>query len=321
MVINIEKVIANLKENDNIVLLCHKSPDGDTIGSAFGLMYILLDMGKNVRVECEDEFPKGLIFAVGEYEIPEFEPSYVISVDISDVALMGEEISKKYADRVDMAIDHHRTHKSFAKEEYVVPTAAATAEIIYYIAKEMKIDITKRIANSIYLGLATDTGCFKYSNVTKNTFYAAGDLSELGADTAIINKRVFDTKSRKRVEIEGIVASSIEYYFDDKCAIVKLPFDFAEKHGADDEDMAGVTNIPRQIEGVEISAIIKEKDDGICKISVRAEEYINAALVCNAFDGGGHYAAAGCRIEGNLDTAKEKLLAVIEKRLREVNVI
>ncbi len=330
MVIDLQKVILNLKQNNNIAILAHKNPDGDTIGSSFALMYALSSMGKRSRVLCNDEYPKDLIFAVGvyseedfepEYSEEDFEPEYVVSVDISDSQLLGSDIFNKYANKVDMAIDHHRTHKSFAKEEYIQPTAAATAEIIYEIILSLGVKITKEIANCIYLGISTDTGCFKYSNVTKHTFYVAGELVEAGADTAKINKRIFDTKSRKQVEVESIIANSIKYYFDDKCAVVQIPVDFLETHGATEDDMCNVTNIPRQIDGVEISVVIKEKEDGVCKASVRCDETINAALICQTFGGGGHYAAAGCVIPGNLDTAEKMLIDAIEKRLKEINVI
>ncbi len=321
MVIDLQKVIFNLKQNDNIVILAHKNPDGDTIGSSFALMYALQSMGKKARVLCNDDYPKDLIFAVGDYSEESFEAEYVVSADISDIQLLGNDVLNKYEDKIDMAIDHHRTHKSFAKEEYVQPTAAATAEIIYEIIKLLGVKITEKIANCIYLGISTDTGCFKYSNVTKHTFYVAGELVEAGANTAKINKRIFDTKSRKQVEVESIIVNSIKYYFDDMCAIVQIPADFLETHGATEDDMCNVTNIPRQIEGVEISVIIKEKEDGICKVSVRCDETINAALICQTFGGGGHYAAAGCVIGGDLDTAEKILIDVIEKRLKEINIV
>ena len=160
----------------------------------------------------------------------------------------------------------------------------------------MNISIDKNIANAIFTGISTDTGCFKYSNADAESYQMAAEMIAYGADSFFINRLMFDTKSRSRLELERLALNSLKYYNDEKIAVIFITKEMLEKSGADDNDTEGISGIPRQIEGVKIGITIREKDNCNFRISVRSAGDIDVSEICSQFGGGGHKAAAGCTI-------------------------
>jgi phosphoesterase RecJ-like protein len=175
----------------------------------------------------------------------------------------------------------------------------------------MNIDITKQIADCLYTGVSTDTGCFRYTNTTADTLRIAADLLELGADNVFINKVMFETKTKKKIALEREIYDTIEYCCDDKCAIISVTSEMKKKLGVGDDELEGLASIPRQIEGVLVGITMRERDEGGFKVSVRSDSHVNAAEFCARFGGGGHAAAAGCTVKGSLEEAKARLIAEI----------
>lgn len=297
--------------NDNILILCHKSPDGDTLGCAFSLYHALTKLGKTARVECSDEFPKRYSQVYGDYKNKDFEPKYIVAVDIADTQLFGEKI-EKYMNDVDVCIDHHPSNTFYAKATLLNSKAAAACEVMYEVITSLGVDIDENIANSIYTGVLTDTGCFKYSNTSANTHIIAAKMIEAGADYAEINRKLFDTKTKSRLLIEKEVIEGLQYYFDNKCAIINISDELLKRTGVSDDEVDGLSALPRQIEGVEVGVTLKEKDCGF-KVSLRTTSYIDACEVCKALGGGGHARAAGCFIKGDLETAIKKVVNEVGK--------
>ena len=225
---------------------------------------------------------------------------------------MGEN-QEKYSGKVDLCIDHHGSNNFIAPLKLVESTAAANCEIIYKLLREMNIDFTKQIANCLYTGVSTDTGCFRYTNTTPETMRIAAELMELGCDTAYINKAMFETKSKRKIRLEREIYDTINYCADGKCAIIYVTQEMMKKLGLGDDELEGLASIPRQIEGVLIGATMREKEDGCFKISVRTNENVNASDFCAQFGGGGHSAAAGCTIEGDLKSVMDKIVKAAEE--------
>ena len=171
------------------------------------------------------------------------------------------------------------------------------------------------IASCLYTGIATDTGCFRYTNTTPKTHMIAAKLMEYDFPYGDINYNLFDLKSRGRIELEQSIMNNMEYYSKDRIAMVCLTTELIKQHEGkvDIEDFNGLASMPRQIEGVLIGVTVKQKGESTFKVSMRSAEPINAAKICALFGGGGHARAAGCTIEGNLDFVKAKLLPVLEK--------
>lgn len=312
--ITLESAAKMLLSKDKILILTHRSPDGDTIGSGYALAMALRKLGKNVKVDCTDPFPEKYSYFIDKLEKLEFDEEFVVSVDIADTKLLGEKLSD-YADKIDLCIDHHGSNTKYAKEYYVEASAAAAAQVIAKLIRLMNVEFDKDIANAIYTGITTDTGCFRYTNVTAETHRIAADMIDCGAESGMINRLMFETKSRSRLEIERRVMDSIQFYLDGRCAIAYATIDMMKESGAVDNDMEGVSSLPRQIEGVMAGITLREKNNGKFKVSVRTTDELDASAICANFGGGGHKAAAGCMITGTLNEAIEQIIEVVRQAL------
>lgn len=312
--ITLESAAKTLLSKDKILILTHRSPDGDTIGSGYALAMALRKLGKSVKVDCTDPFPEKYSYFTDKLEKLEFDEEFVVSVDIADTKLLGEKLSD-YADKIDLCIDHHGSNTKYAKEYYVEASAAAAVQVIAKLIRLMNVEFDKDIANAIYTGITTDTGCFRYTNVTAETHRIAADMIDCGAESGMINRLMFETKSRSRLEIERRVMDSIQFYLDGRCAIAYATIDMMKESGAVDSDMEGVSSLPRQIEGVMAGITLREKNNGKFKVSVRTTDELDASAICANFGGGGHKAAAGCMITGTLNEAIEQIIEVVRQAL------
>lgn len=317
MKITLNEAAEILLSQNNILILTHKSPDGDTIGSGYALCMALRQLGKSANVDCSDEISKKYDYITKQIISQDFEPKFIVSVDVADTKLLGDKLSV-YADKIDLCIDHHILNKGFAKKSYIEPDSAATAQIIKKILEKMNIKFDRNIANAIFTGMCTDTGCFRYSNTSAETYRFAADMVDCGADYVMINRVMFDTKSRARIEIERMALETIEFFADNKGSIMCITKEMLDKSGADDGDMEGVASLPRQIEGVLVGITMREKKNGGYKFSVRASGEVSASDICARFDGGGHKEAAGCVINDTFENAKNKMIEVATSVVKNV---
>ena len=308
---NLFEVAKFLREHDNFEILTHAYPDGDTLGSGFALCLALQQMGKNARV-IATTIPTKFLYLLNGVKHQSFEAETIVSTDVAADSLLGSNAGK-YADRVDLCIDHHGSNTFTAKHKYVDSHASANCEIIYKLLVELGVKFTEEIVNCLYTGISTDTGCFRYSNTTSDTMRIVANLMDLGCSSAYINKAMFETKSKEKIQLEHAVYDTIEYCANGKCAIIYTTLEMLKRLDVGDDEMEGLASIPRQIEGVLIGITMREKDEGFFKISVRTNDNINASDFCSQFNGGGHPAAAGCTIEGSLNEVKAKLKKAVEK--------
>lgn len=317
MEITIKEAAAELLRRDRITILCHQKPDGDTLGSGFGLWHVLTGMGRTARVLCCDGLPENYAFLAPGYAPADFEEEYVVAVDVADPALLGG-LRAAYEGRVDLCIDHHPSNTRYAARLLLDDKAAAAAEIIWLLLGEMgaKIPGNGPAARCLYTGIATDTGCFRFSNTTPRSLRMAADFIEAGLDTQPVNTAMFESKSRSRVALEAAVLSGIQYFFDGRCAIITVTRELQERLDVDDYQLEGLASIPREIEGVWVGATVKEKEDG-CRVSLRTTPQADASAICAAFGGGGHLRAAGCTIPAAPAAAKSLLLEEIGRALGE----
>lgn len=313
-ILDFAAVLARLLKADRILLLCHKNPDGDTIGSAAALYHVLKRLGKTVAVLCADPIPARYGYMdIGLFD-GSFEPGYIVAVDVAGIQLFGDGIAQ-YTQRVNLCIDHHSSNGGYADAMLLDGDAAATAELMYALLFAGGIEITPLIANCLYTGLATDTGCFKFANTTARSHEVAARLIEAGAEVVKLNGILFESKSRSRLAIERLALESLEYYFDDRCAVICLTKEQISETGVDGTDLEGITSMPRMIEGVLVGVTMRQQPTGSYKISVRTVPGVDAAAICSHLGGGGHRQAAGCEILGSLENTKAALLAEVERAL------
>lgn len=312
---NFDDLSQFLKNHNNYVILTHKNPDGDTLGSGFALCYALRNMGKNANVLNSDNFPARYDFLYSNYQPQTFNTKTIVAVDIADIQLLGSNLSEYSSDgKIDICIDHHISNKHFAKGTYVDGNASAAALIIYELFKYMNVEITNEIAMCLYTGIATDTGCFKFENTTPNAHVAAADLMSYDINFALINRKMFDIKSRGRLKVEQTVMSNMEYFFDGKCAMILLTKKLMKESEVEEAEFDGLASMPLQVEGVKIGITIKERHTNVFKLSVRTTQKLDASKFCQQFGGGGHIRAAGCEIQGDLSYVKKLVL----NKLKEI---
>lgn len=308
----LNKVCNFLKENDEFLILTHRSPDGDTLGSAYALLMGLKQLGKKGRVICSDEISEKYSYFTAAVNMDELKKPTVIAVDVAGTHLLGS-LEDDYKDKIELSIDHHKTNSYYAKLNFVDDSFGANCEIIYKILVELGVNIDKTIAEALYTGISTDTGCFKFSNTTANTHIVAAELIKIGIDSSSIDRLMFDTKSLNRIELEKIAYKNLELYENNKIAVVGITLKEFLSCGCKDDDFDGITAISRSVEGVKIAITLRELSDGTVKTSVRSFDGIDAALFCKQLGGGGHKSAAGCEIAGNLEKAKKAVLDLAKK--------
>jgi len=311
MMITVEQAAELLKQSDDIAVLCHANPDGDTLGSGHSLCRALQLMGKKATVLCADAIPNGYLFMKAFIKEQSFTPKFIVTVDVAAKELLGD-LKDEFGEKVDLAIDHHISNTGYAKNT-LLTNNAANAEIVYDLIKALGVSLDNEMAAAIYTGISTDTGCFRFQNTTARSHSIAGELMQFDYDFGRLNYNLFDLKTKTRLKIESSLLEGIEFYFDGKVAVALLNKEQTDLIG--NEDISGLSAIPRQIEGVEASVMFKQKSDHDWKVSIRTNSYINAQKVCGALGGGGHVRAGGCKMSGSLSDCKEKILKEIEKHM------
>lgn len=311
---DINEVADFLNNNDCYAILTHQFPDGDTLGSAYALCEMLQQKGKKVKVLINGNMPAKFAYLEAGIDKTDFEHKTVISVDVADSKLLGE--LEIYTPQIVLAIDHHETHKQFAENSYV-KCSASNCENIFELGNALNVTFTKTIANAIYTGMATDTGCFKYTNTTPETHIVAAKLMQYGCDAYKINKAMFDTVSKNKKALEAYVIGNMQYYHNDEVAFAYTTKEILKRFDISEDQVEGISAIPRTIEGVKVGITLREKDDTSFKISIRSNDGICANEICARFGGGGHKAAAGCAIEGTVEQVRDILLPVVYEFLEK----
>ena len=312
--LDIKETCRFLKERDNYLILCHATPDGDTLGSAYALAMGLTGIGKKCMIQCADQIPDKYSYFTKEFKAEKFQYETVVAVDVADIVLLGS-LAQTFVGKIDLCIDHHISNTRFADRLYLDSSAAAACECIYDIFRQYPLPLDSLSAAAIYTGISTDTGSFKYSNVTAKTHQIAAELYSYDIDAAEIGRLMFDTKSRGRLELERMVLDSAEFHFKDKCMLLVATNEMKEKTGCSDNDLEGVAVISRSVEGVLAGISIKQKEADNYKISLRTYPPLDASQICGQLGGGGHKNAAGCSLNGSLEEVKKQILEVVRKSL------
>lgn len=303
-----------LLKADDILILTHKNPDGDTLGSGFALCAALRGLNKRAHVVNADRISARYSYMSDEHDAGEldFEPRFIVAVDTAAVGLMGELSS--FADKVDLCIDHHGTNEGYAETLWCDPEAASCGEMVYELLCELGVGITPYIANCLYTGVSTDTGCFRYANTTAKSHRVAAALFESGCDFTELNRLLFETKTRERAKLEQLAMAGIEYALEGRLAFITVTLDMLERSGCSASDVEGITAMARTIEGVEAGVTLREQQNGSWKVSVRTVT-LDAASLCENFGGGGHKRAAGFECSGTAFDVKCVVCGAVEAML------
>lgn len=304
MRIDVKQCAAILREKDNILILTHANPDGDTLGSGFALCRALMKIGKICYVENADEIPKKYDYLYEDIAPIKFNPDYVVAVDVATSKLLGS-LDGKY--HIDLCIDHHSTNDEYA-DNLLLEDVPAACQVIFEVIRELGVEIDKNLANCLYTGLTTDTGCFRYASTTADTYRDAAELIDYGAENGMINRIMFETKSKTYARLERLALDSMRFYMNERVAIITITQEMYKLTGSNEQETEGIPPLTRQIDGVEIGITIKENENGTCKVSIRTYESVNSAQLAKAFGGGGHSQAAACKFDCGVKEAREMLV-------------
>lgn len=299
-----------LRQHDNYLILNHRRPDGDAVGSAAALCMGLRNLGKTASVWKNPETTERFFPYLRGLEtetVPQ--GAVIVSVDLATEGLLPQN-GGAFAGKTVLSIDHHVSNEGYAEKTNVQPQCAACGELLLEILKDLG-PITREMASALYLAVSTDTGCFQYSNVTGNTLRTAAELVELGADAYPINKVMFGTKSIARLRLESALTESAEFYAGGLVCVCCLSRSLMDRLGATEDDADDISGFPRGISGVQIGVMIRELREGGAKISLRTGEDYNASAICGVLGGGGHKAAAGAQDDTGMDRAKQRILEAI----------
>ncbi len=302
---NYDSCAGLLLEHDDILIITHRNPDGDTASCAAALCSGLRRAGRRAFVCPNHQMSRKLLKYCGAFFAPEgFEPRYIVSVDIADAKLFCEE----FEGSVDLCIDHHPSNTGYAARSLVMGTKASCAEIILEVIRSLCGDITPREATILYIGVSTDTGCFQYANTKADTLCAAAALLEAGADNMTVNTEFFRKVSAARLRLESMIYESIRFYRSGTIAVATVTKEMMEKAGAGEEDTDDLAGLAGRCETSLVNITVREKEEGVCRVSVRSFPEVNSSEICREFGGGGHAMAAGCSVKGSPEQVREMLV-------------
>lgn len=317
----IARAAQTLLAADNILILSHRRPDGDTTGCAGALCRGLRQLGKTAYILPNPDLTARYQQLIEPCYAPEgFTSACVVTTDIADYSLLTDN-AKAYQDRIDIVIDHHRSNAMEAPVRVVRETAGANGEVVLDILDAMQVVLDKEIATCLYVALSTDTGCFRYSNTTPHTLRAAARCLEAGVDGGELNRRLFEVKSWARFQMERIVFDTMQFLREGKIALVVIRRHDIDRTGADMDDLDSIASLTRQIEGVQVGITITENKDLTCKVSVRTTKEIDASAICARCGGGGHLRAAGATLSCEADEACARILEATEQVYAESELV
>ena len=308
----VSEVAAYLRAHDKYLILTHRRPDGDTLGCAAALCAMLRQMGKTAGILYNRETTEHFESYVEQYWVADdFDYETVVSVDLAALSLFPDN-AEMFKTRVDLAIDHHPSYEHYAAESCVHPECAACGEILYGIIRELTA-VTPDIAMLLYVAIATDTGCFVYSNTTAQTHRIASELLGCGIDVGPVNKALFRTKSRTRLAMEARMVADMTLFDQDRVVVMTIPLSLRQEMHATEADIEELSSLAALVEGTDCGVTLRELRPGVIKISLRTGPRVDACAVCQKLGGGGHRAAAGATADGTMDEVRSAVLRAYQE--------
>ena len=312
-----EEVAREILRHQTFWIVSHVRPDGDCLGSMLGLSMGLEKLGKDVTAYNADPVGEKWDFLDGigrvTHHLPKEAPGATIFVDCGGVRRVSPDFQPK---GLVINIDHHLTNERYGDLNYIDISACAVGEQIYHLLKTLGVELDLAMASAIYTSMMTDTGGFRYSNATPRAFHIAGELAEMGVDIAGIAQQVYETRSRGEVELSAIVYSRLQFELDGVMTWSELRKPDYEAHGGYESEPEGMSSEIRAIQGVEISCLLNETEEGELRAGFRGKGNIDCSAIAAECGGGGHFNASGTMIRGvPYDKAKEKVLATLRRHV------
>ena len=299
------------RSRDDFFLATHINPEGDALGSSIALHLALMAMGKRSVVYNRDLVPATYAFLPHSDIVVASHPDRIenlVLIDCNSPERAGmENVSTSCA----AVIDHHKTMNGFGDVMWIDPACPAAGLMVYYLIKDMDVEITPEMAVNLYTAIGIDTGIFRYSNTTADCLVAASDLVLRGAEPGMIADRLFNNYSRERFLLLQEMFSTIELH--GQAAVMVVSGEMYERTGTTAEDTENFVNYPLMMEDVRVSVLFRQLDENSWKISMRSKGVYDVSTVAVEFGGGGHRNAAGCMIEGDIESVRSAVLERVQR--------
>lgn len=322
MINNIDNIIDYINGSNYFLVTSHVSPDGDNIGSTLGMYYYLKQIGKEVFYVIDDSAPLNLRFLLenvkmlksSEFNIDKYT---IIALDCGDRSrICVDEKIKDSAEKI-ICIDHHASNDFYGDINYIDIEASSTSELVYnllvrYNEKYNTNVIDEKIATALYTGLVTDTGNFSYSSTHPSSFEMAKQLLTLGAKRDIIIQNIFQSNPYNYYKLLGEALNTLDI-FNGNIASITLTKEMLKRNCISFNDVDGITSYTRDIQGIEVGILFKEKKENEVKVSLRSKNYVDVSEIAKIFGGGGHIRAAGCTINDSVENAKKRVMEAVSK--------
>lgn len=301
-----------LRAHDNYMIITHRRPDGDTLGSAAGLCHALRRLGKRAYLFPNPEITDTYLPLVADCLAPEGTAwDTAVATDVAEPGLF----CLGFQGAVDLWLDHHPDRGAPRQNAVVWPHKASCGELVLELIGLLCGGPDKTEADMLYMAVSTDTGCFLYDNTAPDTHRAAARLLEAGADLPRLNKLLFRYKSRARLMLEGMICASLRVDQARPVTTAVVTLDMLRRTGATEDDCSDLASLAGQIRGNKVAVTVRELSEvpPRCKVSVRTDGTVDASKVCGAFGGGGHKMASGCELDCPPEETARRVLAAVEK--------
>lgn len=312
----LKKAVKNAK---TALVVSHVDPDGDSIGSMLAMGMILSQLDVTPDFYSEDGIPRIYRFLPGVDKVrnrvdPNRRYDLLLAMDASDIKRLGVKFSPREVSKLIINTDHHPDNTHYGDINYV-EKSSSTAELVYKLAKYLKVKVSRGMAENLYVALITDTGNYRYENTSMATFAMAGELLKAGVDTHEITTRIYDTKSIASIRIQAAALTNLEISPGRKVAWATVTQEMMERVGAKGEDLVGLVDQIRSIDGIEVAVLFREEKNEV-KVNIRSKDKINVSEIAKRFGGGGHIRAAGAILHENIQEVKTKVIAEVIKQIK-----
>ena len=305
----------------SVAILPHINPDWDALGSALALRTILRSANIKADVIMPEELSYHLGFMNSDVlvydENTEYDYEVFCAVDVSNLERLGERRVLFENAKETAWIDHHLSEETFSPVSRVNSSAAAAAEVIYTMMKELNIPVDKETGTYLYCAITSDTGCFRYSNTTAESAELLRDIVLAGVDINHLANQLFFRGTFAQMKLRASAVNTIELFEDEKVGVCFITKEMIENSGATRSDAGALSDLPRSIDTVLVSAVIKEEDDGFSKVSFRSKGEYNVEQIAALYGGGGHVKAAGATIKGSVTQVRDLILPHLIKAVKE----
>ncbi|HPH54508.1 MAG TPA: bifunctional oligoribonuclease/PAP phosphatase NrnA [Smithella sp.] len=314
----IHDIIQAIHEGQNFLITAHVRLDGDALGSELAVYLMLKELGKKAVVYNKDRTPERYQFLPATHNISHTltnieQYDTCIVLDCSDLSRVGDEAENIRKIKTLINIDHHVSNNGFCALKMLDAKASSTGELVFRLMQDMRFKMSRDICTNLYAAIITDTGSFRYSSTTKETFMAAGVLVGEGASPQRIAENIYESDSPARLKLMARALSTLSLDLESKVGSMVVTQKDLLETGAAWEHTEGFVDIPRTVKGIEVSVLYTQRGEKNFKLSLRSKAKVDVEKVAKRFGGGGHIHASSCWMDGDIETIKSQIIQAVRE--------